>query len=131
MSYLAELFNNKGPKGLYKHLRDSLYVDSLYSMPDQKFVTNQVFQIAIRLTTLGYKEIEWVVSLVFGYIEHLKSVDLDAGLYEYLKKNSKMSFLTEHAESSVTSIASSWNHYGLHKIFIQDNEYTQFDKKEV
>lgn len=72
-----------------------------------------------------------MLALLFGYIEHLKTIDLDAGLYEYLKKNGKISFMMSDTDSSVSSIASKWNHGVLNKIFIHDYDYTSLDKKEV
>jgi hypothetical protein len=51
---------------------------------------------------------EYVLFLFYDYIDQLKNNVLDDKLYEYLKKNNKISFMISEVNKDVERISSNW-----------------------
>ena len=74
---------------------------------------------------------EYVLFLFYDYIDQLKNNVLDDKLYEYLKKNNKISFMISEVNKDVERISSNWQKQKIQSLFSYDYDYSSMDVQQI
>lgn len=136
--YLSWVIGHEGKGGLFALLRERLWATDIYCGNDESGSAHNsmysLFTISIILTAAGYKNVEEVLNLTFGYIELLKRNGASYSIYEELKASEDTDFryvgevsASEYVERLVEAM-----HYYPPEEYVTGSElYFEYDPKAI
>lgn len=112
LDYITHIFSRHGEGGLSNYLKERLLITHLsFYVHANSFGGNSQFclpRLILRLTELGYQNIETVLEAVFSYLLMMKETSIDdhRALYNDLKENSEVEFRYKTETSAINNVRS-------------------------
>ena len=90
--YFFYYFNYEGPGSLIYILKENELVIEIKIYVEEMFKDFSIIKIGVLLTEKGIKHYEDIIKLIFSYINLIKNVPIDNGIYNEKKENSDNEF---------------------------------------
>ncbi|CAG2105004.1 unnamed protein product [Medioppia subpectinata] len=137
LHYLGNIVGHEGKGSLISCLRkENLALELVSGIDESGFSSNKyssVFQIGIKLTDLGNKNIDKVVEYVFEYINLLQRVGPQEWFFDEMKRMERNAFDWQEEQPAlnyVKKLAGSWNHLPIEYVLC-GNKYFEYDKELI
>ncbi|XP_047116668.1 nardilysin-like isoform X1 [Schistocerca piceifrons] len=136
--YLSWVLGHEGKGGLFALLRKRLWATDIYCGNDESGGAENsmysLFTISIVLTAMGYKNIDQVLNVTFGYIELLKRKGASFSIYEELKASEDMDFRFAgevNASEYVERLVEAMHYYPPEDYLTGSELYFEYDPKAI
>jgi len=132
LQYIYKLLAHEARGTLLYYLKKmDLSNETIVTYDDNdRYLTAVMF--SIDLTEHGFKNIELIISMIYNYINLIKTQGITKWQYDEYRKIAKMTFDYEPRTSPsnyVVNIVTEMNRYKTEHILIRNNYYTKFNQK--
>ena len=128
--YLSHLLGHEGKNSLLSYLKHENLAERLTSYHDDIYTTASLIFIEIKLTQKGLKEYEYILEIVYAYINYLQSEPAQQWVFEELKAVAYSEFLFRSKQDPfwyVQKLSSRLEKYPASRVLTAPELYFEFD----